>query len=623
MKPLQHRFFFRVSGFLFLLLFLADAGSRAQIPPGYYNSATGLTGTSLQQALHDIIDNHTVVSYNSLWTWFKQTDRKSNGKVWDMYSDIPGGAPPYEYTFVTNQCGSYNSEGDCYNREHSWPASWFNDMSPMYSDIFHLFPTDGYVNNMRGNYPFGEVGTASWTSMNGSRRGTCVSPGYTGVVFEPRDEYKGDFARAYFYMETRYFNEDSNWPGSPMTDGSQLLPWAQTAMLLWHLQDPVSQKEINRNDSIYKNIQHNRNPFIDHPEYAGMIWPQYMPSPGTYTWNVTSGNWSSPSSWTPARNFALTGDILVFDGAVKPACSVTIDFSGVYNAGRVRIMNGAVVNLTGSVSGSVLAIGVTGAASPHLEIGSGSSLTVALSNPFQLSLGSGFSGTISGQITFLNSAHQLTAQSSSSLVFTGSAFFKSGAGFSGTPFGASSPGSVVFSSGSTFQTEAGLPPFGLTAPQSVVVFQPGSNYIHKSTISLSLSGRTYGHLTIDAPGLNQEITAGSLPFIVDNLSIQNVTLIGLDFPGGTQIRGGLFAGSGMLRFNHTGSAVSFIGNGLQSISGSGNLVFGPQCGITISSSSSIVLQRDLVVGKNLQILTGGIFTVIEGKTLTVEGDTGL
>jgi len=90
-------------------------------------------------------------------------------------------------------------------------------------------------------------------------------------------------------METRYYNEDAGWAGSPMTNGAQLLPWAQAMMLQWHLMDPVSQKEINRNDSIYKNIQHNRNPFVDHPEYAGLVWPQYMPQPATYTWNVSSG----------------------------------------------------------------------------------------------------------------------------------------------------------------------------------------------------------------------------------------------------------------------------------------------------------------------------------------------
>lgn len=245
--------------------------AKAQIPNGYYDGANGKTGTTLQQALHDIIDNHNAQSYGALWTNFKTTDKKPNGKVWDMYSDIPGGTPPYEYTFVTDQCGSYSGEGSCYNREHSWPKSWFNDGYPMYTDMFHLVPTDGYVNGMRSNYPYGEVGSASWTSQNGSRLGSCATPGYSGTVFEPRDEYKGDFARNYFYMATRYYGEDSGWPGSAMVTGSQFKPWAKTMLLLWAQQDPVSQKEIDRNNNIYT-IQNNRNPFIDHPEYANMIW---------------------------------------------------------------------------------------------------------------------------------------------------------------------------------------------------------------------------------------------------------------------------------------------------------------------------------------------------------------
>lgn len=346
----------------FLLLFSAITLSYSQIPSGYYNVVNGLTGTALQQSLHDIIDNHTVVTYTSLWTWFKQTDKKANGKVWDMYSDIPGGTPPYEYTFVTNQCGTYVNEGDCYNREHSWPKSWFGDVTPMNCDIFHLYPTDGKVNGIRDNYPYGKVGTATWTCLNGSKRGNCISPGYTGTVFEPRDEYKGDFARTYFYMETRYYNEDSGWPGSPMTSGSQLLPWAQTLMMLWHLQDPVSQKEISRNDSIYKNVQHNRNPFIDHPEYAALIWPQYMPLPATYTWNVSSGNWSSAGSWTPARTVAVPGDILIFDGAVKPVSTVTVDFASPQSVARLRIINNAAVTFSGSAAAVTITIGATGAA---------------------------------------------------------------------------------------------------------------------------------------------------------------------------------------------------------------------------------------------------------------------
>ncbi len=243
-----------------------------QAPTGYYDSAEGLEGEALRSALHNIIDNHQVQSYSSLHTYFVSTDAKPDGTVWDMYSDIPGGTPPYVYHFVSSdQCGNYNSEGDCYNREHSWPKSWFNNASPMKSDLFHVYPTDGYVNGQRGNYPYGEVNSPSWTSMNGSKRGSNSYPGYSGVVFEPIDEYKGDLARTYFYMSVRYYTEDSSWDSNGMVDGADLLPWAASMLLEWHHSDPVSEKETDRNNAVYT-IQNNRNPFIDHPEWADCIW---------------------------------------------------------------------------------------------------------------------------------------------------------------------------------------------------------------------------------------------------------------------------------------------------------------------------------------------------------------
>jgi endonuclease I len=261
---------------LFLAFLLSVSFCFSQIPQGYYDPANGLTGTQLKLALHNIIKDHTVLSYSSLYTSFESTDAKPNGTVWDMYSDIPDGTPngnpPYVYNFVSgDHCGNYSGEGDCYNREHSFPASWFNDASPMYTDLFHLLPTDGYVNNRRSNYPLGNVGSASWTSMNGSKLGTCSAPGYSGTVFEPIDAFKGDFARSYFYMSVRYYTEDSGWPGSPMVTGSQLNPWALAMLKIWNIQDPVSSKEINRNNAVY-NDQHNRNPFIDHPEYVSAIY---------------------------------------------------------------------------------------------------------------------------------------------------------------------------------------------------------------------------------------------------------------------------------------------------------------------------------------------------------------
>jgi endonuclease I len=255
----------------FSLLFLPCL-SWAQVPAGYYNSAQGLTGNNLKIALHNIIKNNTVVSYSALWTAFPFTDKKANGKVWDIYSNVPSGTPPYEYVFGTNQCGNYNSEGDCYNREHSWPQSWFNSTTGPDSDLFHIYPTDGKVNGQRANYPYGNVGSATWTSMNGSKLGACSNTGYSLTVFEPINEYKGDVARGYFYMTTRYYSEDAGWASSDATMKSDILPWQLNVLLQWHHQDPVSAKEIARNDSIYYKFQNNRSPFIDNPTWADSIW---------------------------------------------------------------------------------------------------------------------------------------------------------------------------------------------------------------------------------------------------------------------------------------------------------------------------------------------------------------
>jgi endonuclease I len=257
------------------------------IPEGYYDSAENLIGGQLKSALHQIIMNHTVCSYDYAWTAFRTADDKPNGKVWDIYSDVPGGTPPYEYTFGVDEGGVGGQEGTGYTREHSWPKSWFGgEVSPMYSDLFALYPCDAHVNGNRGVYPYGEVSLPEWTSLNGSKRGSCSYPGYTGTVFEPIDEFKGDLARTYFYMSARYYSEDAAWPGGPMTDGAELLPWAAEMLLSWHGQDPVSQKELDRNGAIYA-LQHNRNPFIDRPEFAarmfGTIEVEEQPSPSVVT----------------------------------------------------------------------------------------------------------------------------------------------------------------------------------------------------------------------------------------------------------------------------------------------------------------------------------------------------
>ena len=286
---------------LLSLLLTGSASLWAQMPSDYYDAAEGKSGTALKTALHNIIKGHKVVSYKGLLAAYGHTDVDANGKIWDIYSN---------YRFpLEGDCGQYHKEGDCWNREHSWPQSWFGSGTPK-SDLFHVYPTDGYVNNRRSNYPYAEVSNVKYTSTNGSRLGTSITPGYSGTAFEPADEYKGDIARSYFYMSVRYYTEDGSWKSSAMVRKSEIEPWAMTMLLRWNDEDPVSQKEIDRHNAIYNIYQYNRNPFIDHPEYARMIWDASWTEGKTYAvtaaTNLAHGSVSAPATAAEGSTVTIT-----------------------------------------------------------------------------------------------------------------------------------------------------------------------------------------------------------------------------------------------------------------------------------------------------------------------------
>jgi len=346
MQPIHIRLKYLLPVFIvFLTLF-----AKAQPPAGYYDAANGLSGATLKTALYNIVHSHTELTYAELWTAFYTTDRQANDKMWDMYSNC-------DFTYSTNQCGTYSLECDCYNREHSFPKSWFADATPMYTDLFHIYPTDGKVNGMRGNYPFGEVSSPTYTSGNGSKLGPCSYSGYTGIVFEPVDDYKGDFARSYFYMVTCYENVVATWYNNDANGDAVLQPntypvfetWFLNMLGEWSANDPVSQKETDRNNAAYA-IQGNRNPFIDHPEYVYAIWgvgANVLPEPDAYPTSFSAHN--IHLQWTDATGPVLPVGYLIrmstvgFDDISAPTDGVTYsgntDFYVPYGTGELWVKN--------------------------------------------------------------------------------------------------------------------------------------------------------------------------------------------------------------------------------------------------------------------------------------------
>lgn len=249
----------------------------AEVPAGYYDACEGKSKAALKSQLYTIVKDHTPISYgngnNQTWGCFFDTDVHPDGYWWDIYTTnrvpVGNGAP----------------DNNTMNKEHTFPKSWWGgNNNDAYKDIMHLMPTNSVANSTRSNWPYAEVRSEQSISSKclnpRFKHGTPVSGQGGGCdhVFEPDDEFKGDLARTYFYMVTCYQN--LSWQGNGTYTAAQgsyptLQPWAIEMLLRWHRQDPVSQKEKDRNEAVYKH-QHNRNPFIDHPEMAEHIWGDKM-----------------------------------------------------------------------------------------------------------------------------------------------------------------------------------------------------------------------------------------------------------------------------------------------------------------------------------------------------------
>lgn len=313
-------------------VFTLQAWSAA--PSSYYLGMDGKKKEELKTAAYQIIRPHTVVTYNSLFPQqFPHTDvypELYNGKErwWEMYSDM--------VFYVKNGWSGMN-------REHSFPKSWWGgEQNEAYTDLNHLYPAESAANMAKSNYPLGMVQTTTFD--NGvTKVGYAVSGqgGGASQVFEPADEYKGDFARTYFYMATCY--QDYTWKYTYMVQNGTyptMKPWAYELLLDWARRDPVSQKELDRNEAVYA-IQGNRNPFIDFPELAEYIWGTRTNE--TFYIKDQGGNVTPPITGDPELFAPIDGSSLDF-GQVAVGKTQTVEL----------LING--INLT-----SALSVRITGA----------------------------------------------------------------------------------------------------------------------------------------------------------------------------------------------------------------------------------------------------------------------
>jgi hypothetical protein len=313
------------------VLLIVAARAHAEIPAGYYSSLNGKSDAALKTAVYNITKNFIYpatdaaydATYTNLRNTFQQTDLYPESKRWwDMYSDIVLYAPTF---------------AGYLNREHSFPKSWWGGSTnvPAYIDLNHLYPSEQAANTAKLNYPLGKVNTSSTVSFNNgvSKVGYPVNGqgGGAAMVFEPADEYKGDFARTYFYMATTY--QDYKWKYTYMVVNNTyptLSSWAIDLLLEWSRNDPVSEKETLRNDAVYK-IQNNRNPFIDYPELAEYIWGNKKGQP--FDTNAASTPSGDASLITPVQDMALDfGEI-----AIGQTYTARLYFKGEYLTSAVNV----------------------------------------------------------------------------------------------------------------------------------------------------------------------------------------------------------------------------------------------------------------------------------------------
>lgn len=284
----------------------------AAIPEGYYDDVNGKkTPATILSALQTCISrNYKTISYDGLEPHYQQTDFYAD-TLWDMYSTC---------RFTADDANiPQKAVCDGWNKEHVCCQSWLGS-GPMVSDMFNVYPTDARINNLRSNYPYGVVSSFSGFSKDPDHHGlgklgSSVTSG-VGTVYEPDDRYKGDFARTFFYMVARYRDKVLNsGNGATMftSNPTDLTSYSLNFLLAWHRNDPVSQKEIDRNQGVYGE-QHNRNPFIDYPDLVEYIWGNKQnQTVDLSTMTPTCDNQIVPTNTKYGVSWSVNGTVLFVD----------------------------------------------------------------------------------------------------------------------------------------------------------------------------------------------------------------------------------------------------------------------------------------------------------------------
>ncbi len=642
------------------------------VAPSYYSSATGLTCAPLKTALYNIVKTGvTPKNYSDLWTIYTTADVKLNERggspgtynvIWDIYSDNPTGLDPYEFIPVTKQCGTYSVEGDCYNREHSFPQSWFGGGTTPGpgTDYHHIYPTDGKVNADRSNYVYGETSSPTKTSLNGSKLGPSSFTGIPSsvIVFEPINEYKGDVARAFLYMLTMYQNNMATW-AAISTEGSirafegTTFPSIKSVylqlMLKWHNQDPVSAKEIARNNSGYS-FQGNRNPFIDHPEYVASIWNGPCSSI-SYTGNpyCSSGGTASVTLvGTSGGVYSSTSGLVInaSTGAVTLASSTPGTYTVTYTVSGQPVTTAITINqvaqissqpanqvscFNSSVSLSVTATG-TGLTyqwrkgnsnlSNTANVSGVTSATLVINSLTVSDTAYNYNVVVSGSNpcgSLTSSSAAINLNTTNTWIGTINDDWNTATNWClGIPTTAST---VVIPSGTTYSPNIKT----ATATANTVSIQSGATLTMLGNYNLNLSGTTFSNAgtLVTSASTGQVVTTGSITYsgalMFKNLQLNGSTV----FESAVTVTGTLIMGSGSSI--NSGFGPIYGGSSTLSYASGGTFVRGKEWSAVSGSGfpKDVVLSNNTLLdaagggNSNVVLSLGGNLTVQAGSVLNM------